>query len=209
MERRAHKDKSARILAAARGEFATRGYHGTSIDAIIDRAEVARATFYQHFKSKRSVFEAALEELIALVYQALPAIVPSEAVGPQALRNIERVLEALIEDGDLARILLMEGLGPDADSREKILRLQKRLMLYAEETLQAGQALGMVRHGDVRVMAACLIGSVKEVLYQHITGLRSKEELVSFPRELLSTILTGMGTDAVRHEVAAGVVESA
>jgi AcrR family transcriptional regulator len=203
MERRTGKDKRARILAAARGEFAARGYHGTSIDIIIKRAEVARGTFYLHFKSKRSVFEAALEELIALVYQALPPIVPTEAVAPQALRNIERVLESLIEDGDLARILLMEGLGPDAESRERILRLQERLMAYAEKTLGVGQSLGMVRAGDVRVMAAFLIGAVKEVLYQHITGLRSKADLAPFPHELLATVLTGLGTDAVRHEFAA------
>jgi AcrR family transcriptional regulator len=202
MERRNRKDKRARILAAARGEFAARGYHGTSIDVIIQRAEVARGTFYLHFKSKRSVFEAALEELIALVYQALPPIVPTEAVAPQALRNIERVLESLIEDGDLARILLMEGLGPDAESRERILRLQERLMTYAEKTLRVGQSLGMVRTGDVRVMAAFLIGAVKEVLYQHITGLRSKADLAPFPHELLATVLTGLGTEAVRHEFA-------
>jgi AcrR family transcriptional regulator len=204
MERRNRKDKRARILAAARGEFAARGYHGTSIDIIIERAEVARATFYLHFKSKRNVFEAALEELIALVYQALPPIVPTEAVAPQAMRNIERVLESLVEDGDLARILLMEGLGPDAESRERILRLQERLVRYAEETMRVGQQLGMVREGDVRVMAAFLIGAVKEVLYQHITGLRSKDDLATFPRELLATVLTGLGTEAVRREFGAG-----
>jgi AcrR family transcriptional regulator len=202
MERRTRKDKKARILAAARAEFATRGYHGTSIDVIIERAEVARATFYLHFKSKRNVFESALEELIALVYQALPPIVPSEAVAPQALRNIERVLQTLIEDGDLARILLMEGLGPDPESRERILGLQERLMRYAEETLRTGQELGMVRQGDVRVMSAFLIGAVKEVLYQHITGFRSPADLKSWPREILAAIVTGLGTEAVRQEIA-------
>jgi TetR/AcrR family fatty acid metabolism transcriptional regulator len=193
MDRRPREDKRTRIIAAARSEFAARGYHGTSIDAIIARAEVARATFYQCFKGKRDVFEAALEELIALVYQSLPPIIPTDEVGPQALRNIERVLEALLEDGDLARILLMEGFGPDDESREKIRRLQERLVRYAEETLQLGQTLGLVREGDVRVMAACLIGSVKEVVYQHLTGLRTRVEMASFPRELLATVMRGIG----------------
>lgn len=194
MERRGRDDKRARIIAAARTEFAARGYHGTSIDAIILRAEVARATFYLHFKGKRNVFEAALDELVALVYQALPPIVPTQAVGEQALRNVERVLAALLDDGDLARILLMEGFGPDDESREKIRRLQERLVRYAEETLTLGQALGMVRDGDVRVMAACLIGSVKEVLYQHLTGLRTRAELETYPRELLRTVMSGIGS---------------
>lgn len=197
MAERRRSDKKARIIAAARSEFAAHGYHGTSIDSIIERAEVARATFYQYFKGKREVFQAALEELIAAVYQALPAIEPTQPLAPQALRNVERVLHGLIDDEDLARILLMEGFGPDAESREKIRRLQERLVLYAEETLRVGQQFGMVREGDVRVMAACLVGTVKEVLYQHVTGLRSREELERFPRELLRTLLSGIGT----HEV--------
>lgn len=125
---------------------------------------------------------------------------PTEIVAPQVLRNIERVLQALLEDGELARILLMEGFGPDADSREKILRLQERLVRYAEETLRLGQSLGMVREGDIRVMGACLIGSVKEVLYQHVTGLRSREEVAHFHSELLATLFTGIGTEQVRRE---------
>ncbi len=197
MDRPPRENKRARIVAAARAEFAQKGYHGTSIDAIIERAEVARATFYFHFKGKRDVFEAALEELIALVYHSLPPIVPTEEVGPQALRNVERVLAALIEDGDLARILLLEGFGPDDESREKIRRLQARLVEYAEETLRLGQELQMVRAGDVRVMAACLIGAVKEVVYQHLTGLRSRAQIEAFPRELLATLLHGVGSGEV------------
>ena len=200
MDRRSREDKRARILAAARSEFATSGYHGTSIDAIIARAEVARATFYAHFESKRDVFGAALEELTALMYQALPPMVPTEAVAPQALRNIERVLQSLLDDSDLARILLMEGLGPDLDSREKIQRFQERLVRYAEETLKLGQDLGIVRQGDIRVMGACLIGSVKEVLYQHITGLRSRDDLKGFAHELLASMLNGVGSEAARME---------
>lgn len=200
LERR-RSDKKARLIAAARAEFAAHGYHGTSIDAIIERAEVARATFYQHFKGKREVFQAALEELIAAVYQAIPPIEPSLDVGPQILRNIERVLHGLIEDEDLARILLMEGFGPDKESREKIRALQERLVLYAEETLLLGQRLGMVREGDVRVMAACVVGTVKEVLYQHVTGLRTRVDVERFPRELLQTLLAGIGTREVVESV--------
>jgi len=194
-------DKRVRIVEAARAEFAANGYHGTSIDAIIGRADVARATFYLHFRAKREVFEAALDELIAVVHQSLPPIVPHEAVAPQALRNVERVLAALLADGDLARILLTEGFGPDAEAREKLRRLHERLVRYAEDTLALGQQLGLVREGDVRVMSACILGAVKEVVSQHLTGLRTRAEVDAFPHELLRTLLTGVGTQAVADVV--------
>lgn len=193
-------DRREQIVAAARAEFARHGYRGASIDLIIQRAGIARATFYSYFKSKREVFEAALEELIALVYRSLPPIVPDTPVAPQALNNLERILGALVDDVDLARIVLMEGHGPDSDAHEKIVRFQERLVRYAEETLRRGQSLGMVRDGDVRVMAACLVGSIKEALHQHVVGIRTRADMEAFPAEMLRTFFRGVGTPVVQNE---------
>ena len=81
--------------------------------------------------------------------------------------------------------------------------VQQRLVRYAEETLSRGQELRMVRDGDVRVMAACVIGAVKEVLNQYITGLRTRAELTAFPGEMLLTLLTGIAAEHVRTETKA------
>ena len=48
-----------RLLAAAREVFLEHGYDA-SVDAIIGRAGVARQTFYNHFKSKESLFAEAI-----------------------------------------------------------------------------------------------------------------------------------------------------
>ena len=48
-----------RLLLAARELFLEQGYDA-SVDAIIDRAEVARQTFYNHFKNKESLFAEAI-----------------------------------------------------------------------------------------------------------------------------------------------------
>ena len=48
-----------RLLLAARELFLEQGYDA-SVDAIIGRAEVARQTFYNHFKSKESLFAEAI-----------------------------------------------------------------------------------------------------------------------------------------------------
>ena len=75
----------------------------------------------------------------------------------------------------------------------EVRRLHERLVRYAEETLALGQRLGLVRAGDVRVMAACLIGSVKEVVSQSLEGMRTRAELEGFATELLRTMLVGIG----------------
>src|SRR3984957_20872964 len=44
-----------RILDAAAGVFAKRGYSGTSTADIVDAAGLSRGTFYLHFKNKAEV----------------------------------------------------------------------------------------------------------------------------------------------------------
>ena len=49
-----------RLLVSARALFLEQGYDA-SVDAIIVRAEVARQTFYNHFKNKESLFAEAIK----------------------------------------------------------------------------------------------------------------------------------------------------
>ncbi|NJE13628.1 TetR/AcrR family transcriptional regulator [Thermococcus sp. LS2] len=52
-------DTREKILKAARELFAEKGYDKTTVDEIVERAGVAKGTFYNYFKSK--------EELIKIV----------------------------------------------------------------------------------------------------------------------------------------------
>jgi TetR/AcrR family transcriptional regulator, mexJK operon transcriptional repressor len=61
-----------RILDAALEVFREHGY-GASIDAVASRANVARQTIYNHFKSKEALFGAALEKAIAELFSTLRA----------------------------------------------------------------------------------------------------------------------------------------
>ncbi|MFE2449299.1 TetR/AcrR family transcriptional regulator [Streptomyces melanosporofaciens] len=54
-----------RILAAARNEFAERGYDKTSIRGIAKSAEVDPALVHHYFGTKEQVFEAAIELILA------------------------------------------------------------------------------------------------------------------------------------------------
>src|SRR6185503_7607063 len=56
------QERRRQILAAAKAVFAEAGYHGASIHAIIERAQIARGTFYLYFESKAAVFDSILDE---------------------------------------------------------------------------------------------------------------------------------------------------
>lgn len=52
----------AAILDAARFLFTERGYHDSSVDAILERAGSSKGAFYHHFSDKAAVLEALLSE---------------------------------------------------------------------------------------------------------------------------------------------------
>src|SRR5512146_3584686 len=62
---RAKQERRRQIMAAAKAVFAEAGYHGASIHAIIERAQIARGTFYLYFESKAAVFDSILDQAMA------------------------------------------------------------------------------------------------------------------------------------------------
>ncbi len=64
LQERKNREKQARIqtiLAAALKVFSSQGYHGTSMDAVAEAAELGKATLYYYFKSKDELLLAILE----------------------------------------------------------------------------------------------------------------------------------------------------
>ncbi|SEI53519.1 TetR/AcrR family transcriptional regulator [Pseudomonas sp. NFACC07-1] len=57
--------KRTAIIQAAIGEFRDKGFGATSMDSVASRAIVSKRTVYNHFPSKESLFDEALQQLWA------------------------------------------------------------------------------------------------------------------------------------------------
>lgn len=100
----------ARVLAAARDEFAGKGFRAARIDAIAERAELTRGAVYSNFPGKRALYFAVLADL-AEHAPVRPAPAPEagrtarEALGALARAWVARLpVGAPGEQGGLARI---------------------------------------------------------------------------------------------------------
>jgi AcrR family transcriptional regulator len=62
-------EKRARLKVAGLTLFGEKGYESTSIDEIARRAKLAIGTFYQHFRSKRQLLLALMDELLEKLSQ--------------------------------------------------------------------------------------------------------------------------------------------
>jgi AcrR family transcriptional regulator len=179
------------LLAAAKRVFADRGYHAAGVADIIEAAGVARGTFYNYFESKRAVFDAVLAEGMAEAAGAVQPIDIQQDIAAQVRENVRRLVTALVEDRAFSRILLGEAAGVDAEGREALADFYGTALQRIERALRAGQALGVVRAGDVGLMARCLLGLLKEPVF--LALLRGEElDSAALAKEIFAIVTGGV-----------------
>jgi AcrR family transcriptional regulator len=184
------------ILDAALGVFANKGYHGSSVTDIIMAAGIARGTFYLHFESKRSIFDAILGAIFEKVNeQILPVLMPrngeGEGVRAQVEGNARRVCRLFLENRDLVRILMAEAAGLDEQASARLVDFYGRLGLWMAESLQDGVDAGIVRPCDTTVAAHALIGAIRGVFWAWAMDVIELDE-DTFVGELMALLNNGI-----------------
>ena len=159
-------ERRTTLLIAARSVFAERGYHQASVADILIAAGVARGTFYNHFESKREVFAAVLAELMEEIVAVVKPIDVGAPIAAQVEENLRRITRALAGVGGAARILFTDALSVDKDGEEALSAFYAFALARVERALRRGQQLGVVRGGEVRQTARCLLGMLKEPVIQ-------------------------------------------
>jgi|SRR5450756_86235 len=91
-----------RLAQAAFDLFDERGYEQTTVDAITDRAEVGRTTFFRHYRSKEDVIFPDHDRLLELVRDRLTTST-HHAVLAAVSDAVRLVLLHYLEEGDVAR----------------------------------------------------------------------------------------------------------
>jgi len=87
-----------RILDVAGELFFKRGYSEVGVNEIIEKAETAKASFYQHFKSKECLCEAWLQEMHALSEQRRTELLASQASASEKVSTyFDQLRDFLIE----------------------------------------------------------------------------------------------------------------
>ncbi|MGW3962905.1 TetR/AcrR family transcriptional regulator [Amycolatopsis sp. NPDC005003] len=147
----------AKVLTAARDEFARRGFREAKIDVIAERAELTRGAVYSNFPGKRALYFAVLADLAERAPR--PATPPANPSAADVLAAFARAWIARLplatdsdgEDARLARDLLPEVLADERTRRPfaQLMRVDAILLGLALERTRPGRRL-------VRVAEAAL-----------------------------------------------------
>ena len=76
------------LLKIAYDMFLTRGYENTSVDEIIERAQIAKGTYYYHFQSKEQMLEEVIDMMIDSETEMAEQIIRTNIPVPQKIVGI-------------------------------------------------------------------------------------------------------------------------
>ena len=76
------------LLKIAYDMFLTRGYENTSVDEIIEKAQIAKGTYYYHFQSKEQMLEEVIDMMIDSETEKAKQIITMDISVPQKIVGI-------------------------------------------------------------------------------------------------------------------------
>jgi AcrR family transcriptional regulator len=171
--RKTKDERRREILSAARDVFVEKGFAAATVDDIVAKAGVARGTFYLYYPDKRAIFEALVDDFLSRISACIRSIDlgPGAKTPAQQLRaNLARVVGLALSEPTIVKLAFFDATGIDPELDEKLHVYYEALRTLIDESLAVGQALGMVRSGDRRVMVAIGLGGLKELLVDAVHG---------------------------------------
>lgn len=196
------KKREQLILDAAIKVFANNGYGKTSVSEIIDSADVARGTFYLYFKNKTDIFNALLDRFFVEILQAISRkyTTQNEIEGiPHYREMASNLITTLMRNKLLLKLVLVSAHEFDGEFEGKFRVFYEQLTQVMTRNIDQKVRAGLFRPCSPKVVAQCLVGSVKEILTQWI--LDNNFEIEETIQGTIDYLLNGVRIQSVREEI--------
>lgn len=171
------------ILKVARNLFLTKDYDKTTMADIMDALEIAKGTIYHYFKSKESLFEAVIEDIVEENIKHMRALVKNAP--KSALEKIQLLVNAGDTYQENKKIIeqLHKPTNHTLHSRLLAATLMKQAPLYAE-IIQQGCDEGIFKTEVPLECAEFILSAIQfltDMGINHWTQNDLKRRIQAFP----------------------------
>ena len=174
----------ARILEAAKAEFAAYGLGGARVDRIAAQADANKRMLYYYFGNKDDLFLAVLEDAYAHIREAEKALRLTEIDPPEAIRRLVAFTwEYYLEHPEFMTLLNSANLhrARHLEKSTKVRTIHSPFVAMIEEILERGRKEGVFRAGVDPVQ---LYISIASLTYFYLGNKYTLSAI--FGRDLLS-----------------------
>jgi len=144
---------AAELIRVATELFAERGYDGTSVRSITDRARANLGAITYHFGSKDALYEAVFEAVVAPSHERLADAASRKAAPLDRVEECVRAMFDYLQTHPEMPRLLMQHLAGSKPLNAVVRRTMRRNIGLVASLIEAGQADGSIRPGDPHLMA--------------------------------------------------------
>lgn len=153
-------DRRAAILDAAMEAFASRGYHGTSIDDIASVAGISKALIYEHFTSKRDLHATLVAQQADELFRRLRANAAPDREAEARLRGaVDAFLGFVEERREAWRALFRDAADPELG--DVVEHVQRDATAAIAALMLADPDTSADAEQDVEIVAQMLSGAVQ------------------------------------------------
>jgi AcrR family transcriptional regulator len=164
VNRNVERGRSTReqMLRVATELFATHGYDGTSIEAVLKESGASRGSLYHHFAGKEALFRAVLDDLEARVGASMAAAVGDITDPALGLRTACLAWIRMAGDREIQQIVLIDA--PAVLGWQRFREFDEQHVLGGvRDILTALARTGRLDERHVDVFAHVLVASVNEI----------------------------------------------
>jgi AcrR family transcriptional regulator len=162
-------DRAELILAAALDLFVERGFHGTSVPSVADRAGVAAGTIYHYFTSKEALVNALYKQWQAQISARVVAAFPFDKPVREQFRVIwERMAEFALEHPKELAFLELHHHGSYLDLESK--RIENQVIDFGVEMVRRAQAEQAIKSLPAELLVELVNGAFLGVFRAALEG---------------------------------------
>jgi AcrR family transcriptional regulator len=194
--------KEDAILRESVGVFAAKGFRGTDVQEIADRAGVGKGTVYRYFGDKQALFWASAYWVLEQLHQRLAgASSPSESVLDRLRASCRVYAEFFEENPDYLEIFVLDRAEFRGRAPQHNQDLHERMISEFSEIVQQGMASGELHSGDPRTvvwsLGSAIYGSVLFAAYS-----KHQQSIVELAEQTTEIFLRGISMISPHREFA-------
>ncbi len=144
-ERKRNKgpDTLERMLAAAKDEFADKGFAGARMDAIARRAGVNKATIYYHIGDKKALYATVIHDIIGTASLSLNDAVKDLSTPEEKIRTYIAILARTFDENpQMPRIMMREIASGGKDIPDVFFQDLSTILATLTSIIEEGAAAG-------------------------------------------------------------------
>ncbi|HUX37703.1 MAG TPA: TetR/AcrR family transcriptional regulator [Rectinemataceae bacterium] len=186
-------DTKTRILEAAAAVFASKGYHDTRVEDIVEASGSSKGGFYFHWPSKERIFFALVDNFAGLLEERLrQRLAACEGGGERLEAALSVCLDIFGKYRSLAKIVLVQARGLGMGFETKRREVEERFVAIIRENLAVAVAQGSIPPIDTELASRVWMGALDAIVLGWIeTGSPDPESSLPALRTML---LRSVGT---------------